>query len=492
MSKKDTVQKKRANASLSDWREQEKTALELLKVVGELRFNRAIELVFFRHPIYDTRPSEVVSMHRVSKKYVPDIISLSTSLSIAQALLLLEHVPASKMDIGKLAVEWLDAKSSFENIYEFIKDYFNEAKLPSNGIKKEPKDVILYGFGRIGRLVARRIIYQTGRGSQLRLKAIVVRPKMASKAEELEKRAALLRYDSIHGKFHGVIVVDTKNNELIINGNRVKFIFAKGPEEIDYTKYGIENAMVIDNTGVWRDKKELSSHMRPGVTQVMLTAPAKDIPNIVYGVNHKTLDIAKDKIFSAASCTTNAISPPLQVLDSLFGVVKGHIETIHAYTNDQNLLDNFHKKPRRGRGAPINMVITTTGAAKAVTKALPQLKDKLTGNAVRVPVPDGSIAILNLTLKKKVTVEKINAALKDAALSGDLVAQIHYSDDTEFVSSNLIGSTTACTIDAPSTIVSKDGLTVTIYAWYDNEHGYSSQVIRLAKMASKVLRYVPF
>ena len=249
MSKKDTVQKKRANASLSDWREQEKTALELLKAIGELRFNRAIELVFFNHAIYDTRPSEVVSMHRISKKYIPEIISLSTSLSIAQALLLLEHVPASKIDIGKLAIQWLDAKNNFENIYEFVKDYFGESKLPTNGIKKEPKDIILYGFGRIGRLVARRIVYKTGRGSQLRLKAIVVRPKMASKAEELEKRAALLRYDSIHGKFHGVVIVDVENSELIINGNRVKFIFAKSPEEIDYTKYGIENAMVIDNTG---------------------------------------------------------------------------------------------------------------------------------------------------------------------------------------------------------------------------------------------------
>ncbi|HHB79471.1 MAG TPA: glyceraldehyde-3-phosphate dehydrogenase [Saprospiraceae bacterium] len=492
MSKKDTVHKKRINSSLSNWREQEKTALELLKVIGELRFNRAIELVFFRHPIYDTRPSEVVSMHRVSKKYVPEIISMSTSLSIAQALLLLEHVPPAKIDIGVLATKWIDAKSNFENIYEFIKDYFDETKLPSNGVKKEPKDVVLYGFGRIGRLVARRIVYQTGRGSQLRLRAIVVRPKMASKAEELEKRAALLRYDSIHGKFHGVVVVDSQNSELIINGNRVKFIFAKEPKEIDYTKYDIENAMVIDNTGVWRDKKALSAHLRPGVSQVMLTAPAKDIPNIVYGANQKTLNLAKDKIFSAASCTTNAIVPPLQVLDDLFGVEKGHIETIHAYTNDQNLLDNFHKKPRRGRGAPINMVLTTTGAAKAVAKALPQLKDKLTGNAVRVPVPDGSIAILNLTLKKKVTVAQVNGALKEAALTGPLVDQIQYSDDTEFVSTSLIGSTTACTIDAPSTIVSKDGLSVTIYAWYDNEHGYSSQVVRLAKMASKVLRFVPF
>ncbi len=491
MARKHTIQHRRTDASLSNWREQEKTALELLKTVGELRFNRSTDLVFFGHPIYDTRPSEVVSVHKVSTKYVKDPISVSTSLSIAQAILLIEHIPAAKIDIGKMAMQWLEQKNSFENIYEFVKDFFDQSKLPTNGHSKRPKDVVLYGFGRIGRLVARLIIYQTGKGSQLRLKAIVVRPKMKSPKDELEKRAALLRFDSIHGKFHGVVDVDAENNELIINGNRIKFIFANHPSDIDYTEHGIENALVIDNTGIWRDKEGLSQHLRPGISQVLLTAPGKDIPNIVYGVNQKTLNISKDKIVSAASCTTNAIVPPLKVLDDHFGVVKGHIETIHAYTNDQNLLDNFHKKPRRGRGAPINMVLTTTGAAKAVSKALPKLKDKLTGNAVRVPVPDGSIAILNLTIKKKATVEQVNQVLKDAALNGPLVEQIHFSEDTEFVSTSLIGATTACAIDAPSTQVSKDGLSLTVYAWYDNEHGYSAQVIRLAKMMSKVQRFVP-
>ncbi len=482
---------KRTDAALSEWREQEKIALKLLKVVGSLRFDRAIELVFFRHPIYDTRPSEVVSMHRVSLKYAERIIPLPTSLEFAQAILKLDYIPASKIDIGNLVLEWENQKSKFSNVLAFCQDFFDKEALVS-ARKNEPKDVILYGFGRIGRLVARLLIGQTGQGRQLRLKAVVVRPKMDSQAAELEKRAALLRYDSIHGKFRGVVVVDAKNSELIINGNRVRFIFAKAPADIDYTEYGIENAIVIDNTGVWRDKQALSGHLRPGVSQVLLTAPAKDIPNIVYGVNHQTLKLKDDKIFSAASCTTNAIAPSLKVLDELFGIEKGHIETIHAYTNDQNLLDNFHKKPRRGRAAPINMVLTSTGAAKAVSKALPELKDKLTGNAVRVPVPDGSIAILNLTMKTKVTVESVNDALKKAALKGNLVDQIHFSEDTEFVSSSLIGSTTACSIDAPSTIVSKDGKSLTLYAWYDNEHGYSCQVVRLAKMASKVLRYVPF
>lgn len=491
MPNKKMLHQKRTNTSLSDWREQEKTALELLKTVGKLRFNRAIELVFFGHPIYDERPSQVVSLHRVSQKYMKETISVSTSLAIAQAILLVEAIPAAKIDLGKMAMRWIETKNDYENTYEFVKDFFRKAEIPKTN-KNEPKDIILYGFGRIGRLVARRIVNQTAQGSQLRLKAIVIRPKMASAEEELEKRAGLLRYDSIHGKFHGVVIVDAANSELIINGNRVKIIFAKQPSDINYTEYGIANAMVIDNTGVWRDKAALSVHLRPGVTQVMLTAPAKDIPNIVYGVNQNSLNITKDKIFSAASCTTNAIVPPLKIIDEKFGVVKGHIETIHAYTNDQNLIDNFHKKPRRGRGAPINMVLTTTGAAKAVAKALPQLKDKLTGNAVRVPVPNGSIAILNLTLKKKTTVAAVNKVLKEAALNGGLVEQIHFSEDTEFVSTSLIGTTTACSIDAPSTIVSKDGLTLTLYAWYDNEHGYSSQVVRLAKMASKVRRYRPF
>jgi len=223
---------------------------------------------------------------------------------------------------------------------------------------------------------------------------------------------------------------------------------------------------------------------------VILTAPGQEIPNIVYGINQSDIDLEKDKIVSAASCTTNAISPILKVMEDKVGIEKGHIETVHAYTNDQNLLDNYHPKPRRGRSAAINMVITSTGAGSAVTKAIPSLKDKLTANAVRVPTPNGSLAIMNLTLNKTATLEEVNEFVRHAALNGDLVNQIHYHIDPELVSSDIIGDTCCSVFDSNATIVSPDGKNVVLYAWYDNEFGYTKQVIRLAKHVAKVRRLI--
>ena len=248
------------------------------------------------------------------------------------------------------------------------------------------------------------------------------------------------------------------------------------------------NGMVIDNTGIYRDEAGLSNHMRPGIDRVLLTAPGADIPNIVYGVNHESLN--DQAIVSAASCTTNAIVPVIKVIDEAYKIQKGHIETIHSYTSDQNLLDNFHKKPRRGRGAAVNMVLTNTGAAKAVAKVFPHLKGILTGNAVRVPTPNVSLAILMLNLEHATKVEEINSLLRSASLSGQLAEQIEYSISEEFVSSHMVGHTSTSVVDAPSTIVSEDGKLITLYVWYDNEYGYSQQVVRLAKHIGKVRRKV--
>jgi glyceraldehyde 3-phosphate dehydrogenase len=277
----------------------------------------------------------------------------------------------------------------------------------------------------------------------------------------------------------------------VINGQIVQMIDASNPEDIDYTAYGINNALIIDNTGVFENREALSRHLKSkGVSKVLLTAPGKEIPNVVYGINQGELDLENENIFSAASCTTNAISPILKVINDKFGVVRGHIETVHAYTNDQNLLDNMHKKPRRGRSAAINMVITSTGAGSAVTKVIPDLKDKLTANAVRVPTPNGSLAILSLNLRKGTNVAEVNAAIKDAALNGELVNQIYYSFDPELVSSDIIGNTCCSVYDSHATIVSNDGQNVILYAWYDNEFGYTKQVVRLAKYISKVRRAI--
>ena len=488
MNEKELQIRSNTESFLSQWREKEKTALELLQIVGELRFNRSIELVFFRRDIYDSRPSELIDVHTVGKNYIDEPITIGTTLSVAQAIANIQDLQPSKIDIGKLCAEWITDAENFSDINEFVIIKLKDFIRKSNG-KVESKDVILYGFGRIGRLVARRIVALTGKGEQLRLKAIVLRPKMKDKYEEASKRAALLKNDTVHGDFHGTVEVAPDGSELLINGSRVALIYAGHPSEVDYIEYGIQNAVVIDNTGVWRDKEALSVHLRPGVSQVMLTAPGKGIPNIVYGANHDSLDREEDKIFCAASCTTNAIAPIMKVLDEQLKIEKGHIETIHAYTSDQNLLDNFHKKPRRGRGAATNMVLTSTGAAQAVTKVLPHLAGKLTGNAVRVPTPNVSLAIMNLSLKKETSVDEVNSILREAAMNGSLVEQIHYSNSTEYVSSQAVGMTSTSVLDAPSTIVSNDGKTVTIYAWYDNEFGYTCQVVRLAKYAAKVRRF---
>ena len=335
-------------------------------------------------------------------------------------------------------------------------------------------------------MVARELIKQFGKGQQLRLRAIVTR---SNDDATIIKRAALLRNDSVHGKFAGSIEEDLENKQLVINGQQVLMLGTKDAGTMDYEAYGISNALMIDNTGIYKDKEALQIHMRAnGVSKVLLTAPGGGIPNIVYGINHFDLDLDGTDIFSAASCTINAISPVLKVVNDNLGLEQGHVETIHAYTNDQNLLDNMHKKPRRGRSAAINMVITSTGAGKAVAKVIPELDGLLTANAVRVPTPNGSLAILKLKVKKETTVEGVNELLRDAALHGNLVNQINYNMDPELVSSDIIGNTCCSVYDSNATLVHSDGKNVVLYAWYDNEFGYVKQVIRLAKYIAKVRR----
>tara|TARA_R110002074_G_scaffold363346_4_gene536493 strand:- start:3167 stop:4609 length:1443 start_codon:yes stop_codon:yes gene_type:complete len=455
---------------------------EFINIVNDLWYDKSIELVLFRNPLVDKRASEVLNLINYAKEFVAKPISITDALDIARAIQQIE-LPSSKLDIGKLAYEcYLDINGCQDKV-AFVKNQLKDATVAKD-IK--PKDVVLYGFGRIGRLLARELMSKMGKGSQLRLRAVVTRG--AINEAVLEKRASLLSIDSVHGDFLGTVQVDAENDALIINGTTVKMISANAPEDIDYTSYGINDALIIDNTGAFRDKEALSRHLKAkGASKVLLTAPGKGIPNIVHGVNHKQHNPDTVDIFSAASCTTNAITPVLKVLEDNYGIKKGHLETIHAYTNDQNLVDNMHSKNRRGRAAALNMVITETGAGKAVAKALPALEGKLTSNAIRVPVPNGSLAILNLQLRSEVTTEAVNALLKHNALEGDLVEQIQYSLDAELVSSDIVGTTAPSIFDSKATIT--DGDTIVIYVWYDNEYGYSHQVIRLAKHIAKVRRY---
>ncbi len=459
-----------------------KATVEFINIVNDLWYNKSIELVMFRNPLIDKRASEILNLIEYSREFVNKPITIQDALNIAKAIQQVD-LPSSKLDIGKLAYECYLHPEGCEDKVTFIKRKLKNATEAKN---ITPKDVVLYGFGRIGRLLARELMSKMGKGSQLRLRAIVTRGEITQTV--LDKRASLLSVDSVHRDFLGTVQTDIENKALIINGTTVFMISANNPEDIDYTKFGIKDALIIDNTGAFRDDVALARHLKSkGASKVLITAPAKGVPNIVHGVNHKQNDPDKIDIFSAASCTTNAITPVLKVLEDNFGIKKGHLETIHAYTNDQNLVDNMHSKYRRGRAAALNMVITETGAGSAVAKAIPVLAGKLTSNAIRVPVPNGSLAILNLQLRRPVTKDVINAILKQNALEGDLVEQIKYSLDNELVSSDIIGSTAPSIFDSKATIT--DGDSVILYIWYDNEYGYSHQVMRLAKHIAKVRRF---
>lgn len=475
----------RYETSLKTWIDAEKNALEFVNLVGKLFLDKSVELILFRSQLIDRSASVVLYKHSYAKNVVGFPLDIDDSLVLAQAIEATD-IRSARLDIGRLNQEWTQEKDNYADAKAFIADKLKDA-IGRPPEYHEPRDVILFGFGRIGRLLLRELIIQ-GNGSQLRVRAVVTR-KVTN--EDIAKRASLIRHDSIHGPFRGNVIEDFEDKSIYVNGHLVKMMEGSTPEEIDYEAEGIHNALLIDNTGIFKNREGLARHLKSkGVSQVILTAPAQgDIPNIVYGINHNDLDIVNENIFSAASCTTNAIVPTLHVLENEFGIEKGHIESIHAYTNDQNLTDNFHKKPRRGRSAPMNMVITSTGAGSAAAKAIPSLKGKLTANAVRVPIPNVSLALISLTLNKACSKEEVDTVMRNAALKGELVEQIRYSASDESVSTDFIGDPVAGIYDAPSTQVSADGKNIVIYLWYDNEFGYTIQVIRLAKHVAGVKRY---
>lgn len=472
-------------AELTEWIKDEKAAIELINTTGLLWFDKSIELVIFRNQLVDRSASEILNLHNYAGNVVGKPINIQDSLLLAKEIASMEFAP-SRIDLGRLATEWLNEKAAYATASQFIIEKLGNFLGKDKRVLK-PKDVVLYGFGRIGRIAARELISQAGKGEQLRLRAIVTR---SNSDEDITKRASLLRQDSVHGPFPGTIIEDFENKALIINGHMVKLIAADNPATIDYESFGIFDALLIDNTGVSRDRKGLSEHLKSkGISKVLLTAPGKgDIPNVVYGVNQEAVDRETENIFSAASCTTNAIVPVIKVISKNLGITTGHIETIHSYTNDQNLLDNYHKKYRRGRSAALNMVITETGAGSAVAKVIPELAGLFTSNSVRVPTPNVSLAILNLQVETKTNVADVNSVLRNAALHGELVEQIQFSVSQELVSSDLVGNPCASIVDSPATLVSGDGKSIVLYVWYDNEYGYTRQVIRYAKYLSNVIR----
>jgi glyceraldehyde 3-phosphate dehydrogenase len=472
---------------LNDWINNERATLDLINIIGKLWFEKSIELVLFRNQLVDRSASEVMALHhQYAKSIVKKPISVQDTVKLATEIGNLDVCP-SRLDIGKLAYEYQLEQGKHKSASDFLRNKLADFLGKKETIK--PKDVVLFGFGRIGRLAARELISQAGKGQQLRLRAIVTR---GNSDDEIIKRADLLRNDSVHGPFPGTVIEDLEKKALIINGHTVYMIHSNTPEEVDYTVYGINDALLIDNTGAFRDREGLGRHLKAtGISKVLLTAPGKgDIPNVVYGVNHETVDVKKETIYSAASCTTNAIMPILMVVDKELGIQRGHIETVHSYTNDQNLLDNYHKKYRRGRSAALNMVITETGAESALKKVLPQLAGKFTANSVRVPTPNVSLAILNLTVSKSVTKEDVNEMVRKYALEGNLVEQIQYAFSNELVSTDIIGNPCPSVFDSQATIIGPDKKNIVLYVWYDNEYGYTRQVLRFSKQLAEVRRMV--
>ncbi len=460
---------------LGEWIDREALAETMIPLIGQLYRNNNVVISIYGRSLINRSVIEILKAHRFTRHRQAD----ETELSVHDTFPILKTMSelklgAASVDLGKMAAKFKDGKGE-RSVEQFVREELADVIGKQNETPHKGKDVVLYGFGRIGRLLARILVEKTGSGEGLRLRAIVVRKGAEN---DLAKRASLLRRDSVHGSFYGTIIVDEENNTLNVNGNLIKVIYSNDPSTVDYTAYGIQDALLVDNTGKWRDAEGLSQHLKcPGVDRVVLTAPGKGkLKNVVHGINHGQIT-AEDKIVSAASCTTNAIVPVLKAVNDKFGIVNGHVETVHSYTNDQNLIDNFHKGNRRGRSAALNMVITETGAATAAAKALPELAGKLTGNAIRVPTPNVSMAILNLNLEKGTSREEINEYLRYMALYSDLHNQIDFVNSPEVVSTDFVGSRYAGVVDAEATICSDNR--VVLYVWYDNEFGYSCQVVRV-------------
>jgi glyceraldehyde 3-phosphate dehydrogenase len=466
------------------WNDSEAVTVKMLSILNELRVERGVLVHVYGRSIAKVSSVDILKMHRHARLILGRELTVQDTYPVLQALAKLDLGPC-RIDVGKLTVKYQRNAGTIASLDEFVATELAGASTGLRPLLGRPQDVVLYGFGRIGRLMARILVDKTGRGDKIRVRATVVRQGMQG---DLRKRAALFRMDSVHGPFAGTTQIDEEENAIVANGNMIRVLYSDAPEQIDYRQYGIEDAIVVDNTGKWRDRKGLGRHLEAkGVRGVLLTAPGKgDIPNIVYGINHDSLD-PKEQIVSAASCTTNAIVPVLKVVKDRFGIASGHVETVHAYTNDQNLIDNFHKHERRGRSAPLNMVITETGAATAVAKVLPDLAGKLTGNAIRVPTPDVSLAILKLNLEQETSREDLNDTLRQIAINSPLQNQIDFTTSPDIVSSDIIGSRHAGVVDGAATIVNgSNRRNVVLYVWYDNEFGYACQVMRLLQKMSGV------
>ncbi len=333
------------------------------------------------------------------------------------------------------------------------------------------------GVGRIGRTILRAYFAKVAKNLDTNIEIVAI-----NNPGEAKPYIHLMKYDSIHGKLEGDFNFNTESSEITYQAKKIKFFSTRNPEEIDWSAYGVQ--VVIDCTGIFKDKAKLGLHIRGSVKKVIMCAPGKDLDGtFVMGINNEKYDNAKHHIISNASCTTNCLAPVVKVLHENFGIINGLMTTVHAYTSDQNLLDNAHDDLRRARSAALSMIPTSTGAAKALGEVIPEMLGKLDGYAVRVPTPDVSMVDLTVNLEKKATKAEINEAMKKASL-GSLKGILGYTEE-ELVSMDYVGATESSYFDSKLTNVT--GNMVKIVSWYDNEVGFSNRVIDLANFIGQKL-----
>lgn len=331
--------------------------------------------------------------------------------------------------------------------------------------------VAINGFGRIGRLVARAILERPDSGLEL---------VTINDLADAKSNAWLFSRDSVHGKYPGTVSAD--GDDLVIDGKRIKVTKERDPANLPHAANGVD--LVLECTGFFTDRASAQKHIDAGAKKVLISAPGKNVDlTVVYGVNHDKLE-AGHTIVSNASCTTNCLAPVAKVLNDAIGIERGLMTTVHAYTNDQKILDQIHDDLRRARAAAMSMIPTTTGAARAVGEVLPELKGKLDGSAIRVPVPDGSLIDLTFTPKRDTTREEVNALLKAASESGPLKGVLYYSDEP-LVSVDIVHTPASSTIDSLETAV-LDGKLVRVVSWYDNEWGFSNRMVDTASTMAKL------
>jgi len=331
--------------------------------------------------------------------------------------------------------------------------------------------VAINGFGRIGRLVARAILERPDSGLEL---------VTINDLADAKSNAWLFSRDSVHGKYPGTVSAD--GDDLVIDGKRIKVTKERDPANLPHAENGVE--LVLECTGFFTDRASAQKHIDAGAKKVLISAPGKNVDlTVVFGVNNDKLE-AGHTIVSNASCTTNCLAPVAKVLNDAIGIERGLMTTVHAYTNDQKILDQIHPDLRRARAAAMSIIPTTTGAARAVAEVLPELKGKLDGSAIRVPVPDGSLVDLTFTPSRDVTVEEVNSVLKAASESGPLKGILWYSDEP-LVSIDIVHTSASSTVDSLETAVI-DGKLVRVVSWYDNEWGFSNRMVDTASAMAKL------